>query len=317
MSRHTGAVLAVCVVAVVLAATSGATAAGAYGIDSPSAVDVPDQTVMGAGEFLTVREIARVERGEPFVVDTTAPADATYEVELRGMYGQVVAVSDRALRGEDSATFETASLRPGSYVAVLVDQGTPRRVLPVVVEGYEVTAAVTDTAEAGAEVSVSADLTPVGDPPDRERVEVVVVDRSSGEVVVQEAMTADRGGHSATLRLADPGAYGLYVNVRGERTVRGYNEILGFSDAHELTVTEPVEAAAVEPTGTPGSAAVTATATAPATTSPPTTVPEGVITRNPTDGGSTPGESQSSSLLSVVFALLLALGLGLLYWARV
>lgn len=313
MSRHTGAVLAVCVVAVVLAATSGATAAGAYGIDSPSAVDVPDQTVMGAGEFLTVREIARVERGEPFVVDTTAPADATYEVELRGMYGQVVAVSDRALRGEDSATFETASLPPGSYVAVLVDQGTPRRVLPVVVEGYGVTAAVTDTAEAGAEVTVSADLTPVGDPPDRERVEVVVVDRSSGEMVMQKAMTPDRGGHSATIELADPGEYGLCVNVRGERAVRGYNEILGFSDAHGLTVTEPVEAAAVEPTDTPG----TATATAPATTSPPTTVPEGVITRNPTDDGSTPGESQPSSLLSVVFALLLALGLGLLYWARV
>lgn len=314
MSRHTGAVLAVCVVAVVLAATSGATAAGAYGIDSPSAVDVPDQTVMGAGEFLTVREIARVERGEPFEVDTTAPADATYEVELRGMYGQVVAVSDRALQGEDSATFETASLQPGSYVAVLVDQGTPRRVLPVVVEGYGVTAAVTDTAEAGAEVTVSADLTPVGDPPDRERVEVVVVDRSSGEMVMQKAMTADRGGYSATIGLAEPGEYGLCVNVRGERTVRGYNEILGFSDAHELTVTEPAaEAAAVEPTGTPE----TDTATAPATTSPSTTVPEGVITRNPTDDGSTPGEPQSSSVLSVAFALLLALGLGLLYWARV
>jgi hypothetical protein len=306
--------LVVLVVAVALAGTPGVLGARAYGLDSPSAVDVPDQTVHGAGEFLTVREIARVQRGEPFEVQATAPDGAVYEVELVDMYGTVVDVSERTLRGDDSTAFETDGLPAGSYVAVLTHQGTAKAVLPVVIAGYEVSAAVTDTAEAGTEVTVSADVTAVPDAPDGERVEVIVVDRSTSEMVVQETMTADREGYSATIQLEKPGEYGLCVNVRGERSVRGFDELLGFGDAHTLSVTAPASPTAES---APAAAAATGTATPAGSATASTTVPEGVITRNATAGPPTTVTDSPTTALSVVFALLLAAGLGLLYWVRV
>lgn len=302
------------VVAVALAGTPGALGARSYGLDSPSAVDVPDQTVRGAGEFLTVREIARVQRGDTFEVRATAPDGAAYEVELVDMHGTVVDVSERTLRGDDSTTFETDGIPAGSYVAVLTHQGTAKAVLPVVIAGYGVSAAVTDTVEAGTEVTVSADVTAAPNAPDRERVEVIVVDRSTKEMVLQETMTADRDGYAATIQLEEPGEYGLCVNVRGERSVRGFDELLGFSDAHTLSVTAPASPTAES---APAAAAATGTATAAGTATASTTVPEGVITRNATAGPSTTVTDSPTTALSVVFALLLAAGLGLLYWVRV
>jgi hypothetical protein len=306
--------LVVLVVVVALAGIPGALGARAYGLDSPNAVDVPDQTVRGAGEFLTVREIARVQRGDTFEVQATAPDDAAYEVELVNMYGTVVDVSERTLRGDESTTFETDGIPAGSYVAVLRHQGTPKAVLPVVVAGYEVSTAVTDTAEAGTEVTVSADVTAAQNAPNRERVEVIVVDRSTKEMVVRKTMTADREGYSATIQLEEPGEYGLCVNVRGERSVRGFDELLGFGDAHTLSVTAPASPTAES---APAAAATTGTATPAGAATASTTVPEGVITRNATASPPTTGADSPTTALSVVFALLLAAGLGLLYWIRV
>lgn len=312
MSRLTRALVVVCVVALLLPTVPGVLAAGPYGLDSPNAVDVPNQVVRGAGEFLTVREIARVPRGEPFVVEATAPAGAAYGVELRNMHGMTVDVSNRTLRGNDSTAFETGYLRPGSYVAVLYDRGEARAALPVVIEGYGVATEVPDSAEAGTDVTVVANLTAASGAPTLERVEVVVVDRSTKEAVVQRTMTADGDGYAATIRLDEPGEYGLGVNVRGERSVEGYDEILGFGDAHTLSVTAPESST----TGSAATGATEATTTRTTSATASTTVPEGVITRNPTDGPSTPVEDSPATLLSVVFTLLLAAGLGLILWSR-
>lgn len=308
MGRFTRALAVVCVLALVLPAVPGVLAAGAYGLDSPSAVAVPGQTVHGAGEFITVTEIARVQGGEPFEVRTAAPDGATYGVELRGLYGTVVDVSDGTLRGNDSTTFETGSLRPGSYVAVLYDGGAVEAVLPVVIAGYGVSTTAPETAEAGSDVTVSANLTAVPGAPSTERVEVVVADRSTGEVVVQKDMTADGREYVTTVRLAEPGEYELYVNVRGERTVEGYHEVLGFGDTRTLSVAvsdSPTTAEATEATRT---GTVTPTAS--------TTVPEGVITRNATADPSSPVERSPTAVLSVVFGLLLVGGLGLILRGR-
>lgn len=315
MSRLLHAVLVVCVVTTVLASTPGALAAGPYGLDSPSTVDVPDQTVMGDGEFLTVRDIARVEKGEGFVVQTTAPESATYWVELRNMHG-IVVDSSASLRGSDSTTFTTDHLRPGSYVAVLRDRGTVRAVLPVVIEGYDVSVEAPGSAEAESDVTVSAELTAAPTAPDMERVELIVVDESNGKVVVQQPMTADGSGYTTTFRLDDPGEYTLGVNVRGASTVRGFDELLGFSDAHAVSLTEPEspsdESAAAAATPESG----TATPSASATPTASTTVPDGVITRNPTDDPTSESNDPATVVLSLLFGLLLLIGFGLLYVLR-
>lgn len=315
MSRLSRALVVLCVVAMVLPVVPGVLAAGPYGLDSPSAVDVPNQVVRGAGEFLTVREIARVDHGDPFRVEATAPAGASYGVELVDMHGMTVDISNRTLRGNDSTAFETDYLRPGSYVAVLYDRGDARAALPVVVEGYGVTAEAPDAAEAGTDVTVSANLTESPGAPSKERVEVIVVDRSTNQMVVQRTMAADGDGYSTTIRLDEPGEYGLCVNVRGERTVEGYEEILGFSNAHTLSVTAPASPTTESSASVAVAENETATPNPSASPTASTTVPEGVITRTGAAGSSTPVPG-SSNVVSVVFGLLLAVGLGFLLWAR-
>ena len=316
MTGFARAAIVVCIVAVTLAAVPGALGAGGYGLDSPSTVDVPDGVVSGEGELFTVREIARVPHGEPFRLRTAAPAGAAYGVELRDMNGGVVEVSNRTLRGNDSISFATGDIRPGSYVAVLSDHGGPQAVLPVVIEGYAVSVDAPETAEAGADLTVSATL--VADPaaPDVGEVELAIVDRASGEVAVQRAATADRGGYSATVRLDDPGEYDVFVNVRGARSTKGHKEVLGFSDARTLSVTAPSSPPGDGAAATDADDAGAATPSGTATPSASTTVPEGVITRNATVGPSTPGEDPSTAVLSMAFTLFLAAGLGLLLWTR-
>jgi len=316
-SRPLRVALVVLVVAVALAGTPGALGARSYGLDSPSAVDVPRTVVSGDGMALNLNKIARVSRGEPFVLRTRAPDDAVYRVELLNRHGMVYDISNRTLRGDDTTTFETDYLQPGSYIAVLYDHGVSQAALPVVVEGYDVAVDAPEATEAATDVTVSATTTRVSDAPAADRVELLVVDSVSKEVVVQRVMNAtnDAGAYSTTVRLVDPGPYRLYVNVRGQRLAEGYQEVLGFSDPLTLSVT----ASSSPTTEDTSDAASTGSGTATRTRAEPpaTTVPEGVITRTATAGPPTTITDSPTTALSVVFALLLAAGLGLLYWVRV
>lgn len=318
MSRLTRALVVVCVVALLLPTVPGVLAAGSYGLDSPSAVDVPDRTMSIGYEEFEVGGIARVSQGEDFVVRAAVPSDTPYRIELYSSLRMGVAISDRTLRGDDSVSFETGYLTPGSYVAALFEGTEIRAVLPVVVEGYTVSVDAPDTVEAGTDATITATLTKAPDSPDRSRVELVVVDRASGEIVTQRTMTADASGHSATVSPDEPGEYDVYVNVRGQKSVRDRRVLLGFSDPRTLSVTAPSSPIGQDQDaeGGSGTADEESAATATGTTGSSATVPEGVITRNPTDGPSTPLESSPATLLSVVFTLLLAAGLGLVLRSR-
>lgn len=315
MSRLTRALVAVCVVALLLPTVPGVLAAGPYGLDSPSAVDVPDRTMSVGYEGFDVGGIARVERGEDLLVRATAPPDTRYRIELYSSHRMGLAMSDRTLRGNGSASFETGYLTPGSYVAALFEGTELRAVLPVVVEGYTVAVDAPDTVEAGTDATVTATLTKDPASPDRSRVELVVVDRASGEIAIQRAMTADTAGHSTTVSPDEPGEYDVYVNVRGQKSVRDQRVLLGFSDPRPLSVTAPSSPIDAGAGSGPTTTAEGGTATA-GTTGSSTTDPEGVITRNPTDGPSTPVEGSPATLLSVVFTLLLAAGFGLILRSR-
>ena len=317
MSRLARVAVVVCVLALALPAAPGALAADSYGIDSPSAEDVPRTVVSGGDGAITLNKVARVDHGERFVLRTVAPGDATYRVELRNVHGMVVDVSNRTLRGEDDTSFGTDYLQPGSYVAVLYDDGESKAALPVVVEGYDVTVDAPESVEAETDATVSATLIRSAAGPRLGGVELVVVASASGEVVVQRGMngTTERGRFATTVRLSDPGTYRLAANVRGERSVRGYREVLGFSEPRSLSVVapaSPTDGGTDDATAAAEGAATSGTESSPA----PTTVPEGVITRNATVGSATPLADSPTTVLSVFFALLLAGGLGLLVRAR-
>lgn len=314
------AVLVVSVVAVALAATPGVLAAGGYALDSPSAVDVPTREVSFGGEPYTVEDIARVSPGEDLVLRSTAPADARLRIDLFNSHRMGVLTSDSALIGNDSETLETEGLAPGSYLAVLYEgRGDPRAVLPVVVEGYTAVVDAPETAEAGAEVTVEATLSGDSRAPDPGRVDLVVAERASEEIVRQRTMEGGPDRYTGTVRLDDPGAYELYVFVRGQDSIRDRRVLLGFSDARTLSVTGSAsgDGAATQGTDTPAPDTPAPDTTAPATSTTGTAAAsDGVITRNATVGAGTPAGNRSTRILSMMFTLFLAAGLGVLLWTR-
>lgn len=315
MSRSSRALVVTGVVVLVVCASSLAVAAVPFGLDSPSEVDVSDQVIQIGYEHYSFDGIARVERGEDLAIQGTAPASASYWVDLYDSDRRPVAFSDRSLQGNDSTSFDTDYLTPGSYIAVLVHEDEIRAVLPVVVEGYAVSVEdVPDTAEAGAELTVTATLSKDPKSPEKTAVELAVLDSESDRIVTRRAMTGDGDTYSGTVRLDRPGEYEVYVNVRGEKDVRGHAVLLGFSDPRSLSVTGTPPS--TETAGDDGTAEPTATDTAPPATAEPTPTgaPDGVITRNATLGTSSPSDRRPVGPLSLVFALFLIVGL--VYWFR-
>lgn len=314
MSRSSRALVVAGVVVLVVCASSLAVAAVPFGLDSPSEVDVSDQVIRIGYEHYSFDGIARVERGEQLDIRTTAPASASYWVDLYDSDRRPVAFSDRSLRGNDSTSFETGYLTPGSYIAVLVHEDEIRAVLPVVVEGYAVSVqGVPETVEAGSELTVTATLSKDSKSPEKTTVELAVLDSETDGIVTRRAMTGDGDTYSGTVRLDRPGEYEVYVNVRGEKDVRGHAVLLGFSDPQSFSVTGTPS---FEGTSDGGTAEPTATDTAPPATAEPTPTgaPDGVITRNATPGTSSPSDRPPVGPLSLVFALFLVVGL--VYWFR-
>ena len=314
MPRSSHALVAVALAVLVLCSTSLSVAAVPYALDSPSEVDVPDQVIWIGYEFYEFDGIARVDHGAELEIQATAPGSDPYGIDLYNSDRKPVAFSDGSLRGNDSASFDTEHLTPGSYIAALVLDREIRAVLPVVVEGYDVSVeGPPDTVETGEDLTVSASLSKDPDSPELTRVELAIVDRESEDIVVQRTMATDGSAYSATVQLDDPGEYEAYVNVRGQKDVRGRAVLLGFSDPQRFSVvgspsfsgtddgtTEPDTAgtASPEPTAQPAS----------------TDAPDGVITRNATPGASPSGQQRPVDALSMLFALLLVVGL--VYWFR-
>ena len=190
MSRSSRALVVTGVVVLVVCASSLAVAAVPFGLDSPSEVGVSDQVIQIGYEHYSFDGIARVERGEELDIRTTAPASASYWVDLYDSDRRPVAFSDGSLQGNDSTSFATDYLTPGSYIAVLVHEDEIRAVLPVVVEGYAVSVEdVPGTVEAGSELTVTATLSKDPKSPEKTAVELAVLDSESDRIVTRRAMT--------------------------------------------------------------------------------------------------------------------------------
>lgn len=316
MFRLPSHVLVAAVVFSLLCAVPVAVATVPYGLASPSEVGVSDRGIVVGYEHFGFDGVARLERGEELVVRATAPRSAIYGVDLYDSDRSPVALSDR-LRGNDSTSFETDSLTPGSYAAVLVDEQEVKAVLPVVVEGYAVSAEVPETVGTGTELTVTAALERDPASPEATRVELVVTERESGYILTRREMARDGTAYAATVRLAEPGEYDLYVNVRGGKSVRGREAVLGFSDPHTVSVTGTPSTTGLEVPDDADAGTDTATPSGAAEPSPPTatTAPGNVITVNATPGtAAADGARSFGPTLSLL--LVLFLGVGVLYWFR-
>lgn len=238
MVPRTSVVVGALLVVVAFGAAPVTVDAATYDLTASSAVDTPDRTVtIGEGTF-EITESARVSQGESLVVDSAAPSGESYTVELRDSDRNYL--GDAEATGDDSVTFATDSLAPGTYFVLLYADGDYQELLPVVVKGYDVDMDVADSAEAGETLSVSTTLTEETAAPSPAAVEVVIAETGSEDIVVQEELSAS-GSNSMTYsgEVSAPSAddYRVYIFVRGSDTVDGERIFLGLSDPQSLTVT--------------------------------------------------------------------------------
>jgi hypothetical protein len=224
--------LAICVVVSVVGGGMVATAQSGYSISiSGSTTDIPETTISFGGNDHTITEVGVRDEAGSITVDATAPADATYDVNLYNSDGEVVD-GQRYAGGTSTTTLDLGS--PGTYGAAVYDSEV-KDLTGVVVAGYEVELTIPDTATQGESVDATVELTDVGGGT-IERVEVVLM---GSETIRSTATTGGGSTYTTTISLDDAraGEYDAYgVVFSPEEFDNGENEIIGLSSGQEFTV---------------------------------------------------------------------------------
>jgi hypothetical protein len=245
----------VCIAAVMVAPVGavGAQEGGNYTLSVQNTVDLADRTVTIEGQTFTESSISKVRQGTDITAQVTAPdSDASYTVNLYNNEFQIV--QSRSKTGSGTATFDTGSLAPGSYMVGVLEDGEFRAIQSVVVPGYRVT--TTTERPGGGEgpgagpggvdpgarsrvvhVTVSVTQTAASESP--ETVQAVLVGDDTTRFVTAEQ---EDGRYRATIPLVglDRGSYEVVGAVRGADSLRdGRKVVRGLSRTTTVEITNP------------------------------------------------------------------------------
>ncbi|WP_143085651.1 hypothetical protein [Halogranum rubrum] len=238
MGHHPARSRLALVVALVLLCSTlsfGVAAQSQYSLTVDGGIDTPDKTVTVEGQSFDVSETVRVEPGDEIAVETSGPTDKQYRVNLLNKKNQIAAYNN-TLSGEESFSFETEGLTPGSYVvAVYGADGNYKMIQPVVVSGYDVSTDVDNTVEEDSESTITVDVEPKQNAPELESVKVMV-SNDDDDIRTLTASETDDGTYTATTTFETSGEFDVFATVRGTDTFNGEKEILGISDVQSITV---------------------------------------------------------------------------------
>ncbi|MDB9235644.1 PGF-pre-PGF domain-containing protein [Halorubrum ezzemoulense] len=221
----------------VLGVFAGVVAAdGSYEITVENGeIDVPEREVSVAGQDITVTSVAPIEQGEALDISTSTTQDSPYDVILYNSDMNFEAF-EPGLSGDESITFQTGGLAPGTY-GVVIDTGEVETVQPVVIEAYQMS--LSAPSEVNRSENASADISLDETNPEPEVVEVVLANNTVNKRVSAER-TAEGEYTAAIPTEYEPGEYRLYAAARNETGGSGLTdaEILSLSDEYTLTITE-------------------------------------------------------------------------------
>ena len=243
--------LLICVIIGGIVFTGGALAADGFSIEAEPTVSVPEQTVNSpqSDATFTISAVKVISPGESLTVDATAPNETSYFVFFRNDQGDVVIRTDR-LDVPQTVTVNTSAEEPGSYVLTVGPDSTPKDIIPVVIEAYQISSLETDATEDGDEFTttttaspnVSVELTQQAEKPIK-TVNLTVWNEAEG-VVEAVSLTANQSADSAyhyqgSLPQLDAGEYNVQVRVQGGDEVDERFPLIALSETRTLTVTEP------------------------------------------------------------------------------
>ena len=287
------------IICCLLVGTAGAaglsTQSGSFTVAIADSIDTPSQEVTIDGDSYTVDSIARISQGEELTVRTDGPDDESYRVYIHSVEDGSRSVYDTKYvpaDGSRSVSFDTSSFEAGSYVVSIYHDGTYYDPHPLAIPAYDVTVSVPDSVAASGTLEISPSLTEVTGDETVDSVEVVVTNDDTTRRL--EATKSDES-YVADLDLDSipTGDYQVHAVVYGpESTPGATNEVIGISDATELTI--EAESASTTSGGTGGSS-TTSTSSESTTDATPTGTTAGTTDRETTASSTTQGTTPAST----------------------
>ncbi len=207
-----------------------------YTLTATDSVAIPPQEVSFEGNTYEITSIGSVEPGSTLTVTSTGPSDDTYALYLYNIDKQILD-SKNGLSGEATSSFEMGS-EAGTYFVVLNIDGERVHIQPVVVEGYELTLSVPETATTGETVDLTVGVNQRdGVSKQLESIELLLSIDGTDRTVTA---TNDGNGHyTAAVTIDQSGEVTVSASARGEERIDHEQELLGISHSQSLTVHEP------------------------------------------------------------------------------
>lgn len=241
--------LLVCLIVAGTMVSGGVVASDGFSIETENTVSIPERTIdspEGDATF-AVSEVKVIAPRDTITVDAAAPDGTSYFLFFRNDQGDVIIRTDR-LDSPQEVTLNTSAEPAGSYVLTVGPDSTPKDIIPVVIEAYQVTSIETDnetegeiTTTAGRSTNVSVKLTQTANRP-IEDVNLTVWSEREG-IIEAVSLTADQSAdnkyhYEGSLPKLDRGEYNVQVRVQGGDQVNGQFALIGLSSTRTLTVTE-------------------------------------------------------------------------------
>lgn len=242
VSRSSAALVGL--VLVCLLTVSGAVAQTGYSISSPDSSPVPERSFDLQGDTHTINSHISAAPGDEITVEVSAP-DEVYRVYLYNSDEQIV---DRQRgEGDGTFTFDLTDYEPGSYAITTHSSETDQHeaVVPLLVEGYDVSVDAPSSVSAGESFDVTIDASAAAESGEPASVSAVIAADGDEHTVTANG---NDGTYTATIGAGelDAGEYTVYGVVQGTDQAFDQKELLGLAEGGSLTVEAASEGTAGE-----------------------------------------------------------------------
>ena len=203
-------------------------------ISVEDSIDTPEETIELEGSTYEVSAIAVREPGDNLTADVSIPDDSGGELDL---YASDETVADwENVEDGESATFDTSSLEPGTYMLALQIDGSYEAVHPVIISGYDMELSHPTEAAPSESVTVTADVVQTHTDRPLDGVDVVV--HGAGDTIDVTADKIDDETYEATVDFEEhsEGEYQVYAAARNGGDTAGYPTLLGATAGETITV---------------------------------------------------------------------------------
>jgi len=235
--------LLLCFLAVGILLASGAIAGSADSHVTLTVEDstaVPTETINFEGDSYEIDAIATRDQGDELTAHVTLPDKVFTDVSflLYNSDQQIEASRGVNRPGTDeTVTFETDSVAPGTYMLNVELEGATEQMQPVVIEGYDISVDHTTEATRDDDLEVSAGVTPTALSTPPAAVEVVVWNETHSQRFEMSNSGDETYTVSVPLDQFGTGEYTVNVAALGDETFRGQQEVLAL-ESSSLTIQE-------------------------------------------------------------------------------